>query len=226
MADLDDFFAKRDKKKKTKKFTSSEELAKQLENSIKEKEAKAKAARQNTNPTIPEENPDGTNVVEKDEEWKEFEEEKKDYSGLKLGQLTITQEEQNQQNMGQELDSESAQDDDDPSENPWKASGQEPVVEVAPVVVAPVKTGVYVPPSVQRSELATKTKLRKGVAPDLKSEDYFPSLGTERVEPKPILNTGFEEVKHGGKYKSADSNTAPVSQSNRFMSLGTGELDS
>lgn len=64
MADLDDFFAKRDKKKKTKKFTSSEELAKQLENSIKEKEAKAKAARQNTNPTIPEENPDGTNVVE------------------------------------------------------------------------------------------------------------------------------------------------------------------
>lgn len=128
--------------------------------------------------------------------------------------------------MGTELDSESAQDDDDPSENPWKASGQEPVVEVAPVVVAPVKTGVYVPPSVQRSELATKTKLRKGVAPDLKSEDYFPSLGTERVEPKPILNTGFEEVKHGGKYKSADSNTAPVSQSNRFMSLGTGELDS
>lgn len=64
MADLDDFFAKRDKKKKTKKFTSSEELAKQLENSIKEKEAKAKAARQNTNPTIPEENPVGTNVVE------------------------------------------------------------------------------------------------------------------------------------------------------------------
>lgn len=64
MADLDDFFAKRDKKKKTRKFTSSEELAKQLENSIKEKEAKAKAARQNANPTIPEENPDGNNVVE------------------------------------------------------------------------------------------------------------------------------------------------------------------
>lgn len=35
MADLDDFFAKRDKKKKTKKFLSTEELVKQLE---KEKE--------------------------------------------------------------------------------------------------------------------------------------------------------------------------------------------
>lgn len=39
MADLDDFFAKKDKKKgKTKKFLSSEELAKQLEQSAKERE--------------------------------------------------------------------------------------------------------------------------------------------------------------------------------------------
>lgn len=38
MADLDDFFAKKDKKKgKTKKFLSSEELVKQLEQSAKEK---------------------------------------------------------------------------------------------------------------------------------------------------------------------------------------------
>lgn len=40
MADLDDFFAKKDKKKnKTKKFTSSDELVKKLETGIsKEKE--------------------------------------------------------------------------------------------------------------------------------------------------------------------------------------------
>lgn len=37
MADLDDFFAKKDKKKgKTKKYISSEELVKQLEQSAKE----------------------------------------------------------------------------------------------------------------------------------------------------------------------------------------------
>lgn len=42
MADnLDDFFAKRDKKKnKTKKFLSSEELAKQLEQNVKEDKIK------------------------------------------------------------------------------------------------------------------------------------------------------------------------------------------
>lgn len=39
MADLDDFFAKKDKKKaKTKKFLSSEELVKQLEQTAKENE--------------------------------------------------------------------------------------------------------------------------------------------------------------------------------------------
>lgn len=44
MADLDDFFAKRDKKKgKTKKYSSPEELVKQLEvNTLKEKELSSK----------------------------------------------------------------------------------------------------------------------------------------------------------------------------------------
>lgn len=41
MADLDDFFAKRDKKKnKSKKFLSSEELVKQLEQNVKEDKTK------------------------------------------------------------------------------------------------------------------------------------------------------------------------------------------
>lgn len=47
MADLDDFFAKKDKKKgKTKKFLSSEELMKQLEQTaIKESEPSKKPAK-------------------------------------------------------------------------------------------------------------------------------------------------------------------------------------
>lgn len=52
---LDDFFAKRDKKKgKSKKFLSSEELVKQLEQAAKEKELSKKPAK------IDEENEDGT----------------------------------------------------------------------------------------------------------------------------------------------------------------------
>lgn len=43
MADLDDFFAKKDKKKgKSKKFLSSEELVKQLEQTAKENELNKK----------------------------------------------------------------------------------------------------------------------------------------------------------------------------------------
>ena len=41
MTDLDDFFAKKDKKKsKTKKFSTSEELAKKLEDTSKKTESK------------------------------------------------------------------------------------------------------------------------------------------------------------------------------------------
>lgn len=47
MADLDDFFAKKDKKKsKSKKFVSTEELVKQLDTAAKEKEqSKTKPAK-------------------------------------------------------------------------------------------------------------------------------------------------------------------------------------
>lgn len=46
MADLDDFFAKKDKKKgKSKKFLSSEELVKQLEQTAKENELNKKPAK-------------------------------------------------------------------------------------------------------------------------------------------------------------------------------------
>lgn len=52
MADLDDFFAKKDKKKgKSKKFLSSEELVKQLEQTAKENELNKKPAKIEEEPT-------------------------------------------------------------------------------------------------------------------------------------------------------------------------------
>ncbi len=46
MADLDDFFAKKDKKKsKTKKFTSSDELVKKLETGISKEKEPAKGVK-------------------------------------------------------------------------------------------------------------------------------------------------------------------------------------
>uniref|UniRef100_T1GZH0 Protein CDV3 homolog n=1 Tax=Megaselia scalaris TaxID=36166 RepID=T1GZH0_MEGSC len=84
---MDDFFAKKDKKKsKTKKFLTQDELREKLEDNSK------KAAAEPVKPKFQEENGSG-NITENksndDEEWKEIQEEKKDYSNLKIGQLSL-----------------------------------------------------------------------------------------------------------------------------------------
>lgn len=66
-----------------------------------------------------------------------------------------------------------------------------------------------------------KAKLKKGVLPDLASEDYFPSLGTDKPDAsKNRKDATFEEVKHGGRMKPSDmASAAPLSVGNRFTSL-------
>lgn len=117
MAELDDFFAKKDKKKgkKPTKFVTADELVKSLEDGSKREVVKPKkpeavaggvaVAGENENSAkVPESvavsvfcasgeiktNPHcNTRVQPVEEEWKEFEEEqRKDYSGLKIGQLS------------------------------------------------------------------------------------------------------------------------------------------
>lgn len=52
MADLDDFFAKKDRKKtKTKKFATSDELAKKLEDTTKKNDTKRKETQPTTLPS-------------------------------------------------------------------------------------------------------------------------------------------------------------------------------
>lgn len=67
------------------------------------------------------------------------------------------------------------------------------------------------------------SRLKKGVAPDLANEEYFPTLGAAKPEEqkKKKNEPAFEEVKHGGRVtRSAELQTnAPVSIGNRFNSL-------
>merc|ERR1712141_995368 len=94
MADLDDFFAKKDKKKKTKKGFSkanTEVLAKNLEeNDRKEQQAEEKA-----NDVVqrkgPIENQAGTKENDADE-WKEYEDTKLDYTNLKIDTLKLDED--------------------------------------------------------------------------------------------------------------------------------------
>lgn len=173
-----------------------------------------------------------------EEEWKDFEEEKKDYTGLKLGQLTITDDDKNQQNLGGDSDNEGQYYlDSGSSDNPWKKSDPSAPQEAPKQPKAPAPTGGYVAPHLRVSNiycqfslvLFTNTnffslfqgpkKAKKGIAPDLNNQDFFPSLGTEKAPELKSKKDDFEEVKHGGRIKSDANVTIPVSLGNRFTSL-------
>lgn len=95
MADLDDFFAKKDKKKKGKKAFSkanTEVLAKNLEeNDRKEQQAEEKATDVIQRGSRPIEDQAGTKENEA-EEWAEYEEKKLDYTNLKIDTLKLDEE--------------------------------------------------------------------------------------------------------------------------------------
>lgn len=211
MADLDDFFAKKDRKKNksTKKFSTTDEIAKKLEDNAKKTE-KLKKER------IPEGDESSTPVHDQDE-WKDFEEEKKDYSGLKIGNLTMnTNNEGVAGNVGETNTEQHAQGSDEPGQEsdrkvgPWKkidSSEQPQVVEEPPKVVpekkpeqqAPVtKSGAYVPPGMRNPTApqyqTPASRLKSKAAPDIHNEENFPTLSGDYKKNR--SEGSFEVVAH------------------------------
>ncbi|KAK3787720.1 hypothetical protein RRG08_019857 [Elysia crispata] len=190
MADssLDDFFAKKDKsKKKLKAKGDGDDTAKQTK---KEKKKKDKDSSLSTN-----------NILsnQEDEEWKDFEEEKKaDYTGLRIQTLQIASKEEQDKESG---DGEDDGDDED-SENrgkkdgasgPWAKNNtaasepsqpiSQPEVVKETVPVAPKGTGKYVPPAQRHAAMSAASShpvassRGKKEAPNMNSEVDFPTLG-------------------------------------------------
>lgn len=253
MADLDDFFAKKDRKKKgtVKKFATPEELAKCIEDTTKKatevkprKVTPAATAGISSSSSSSATGPAGANadgseqkapepVVE--EEWKEFEEERKDYSGLKLTQLNITEEDYQQGHYGGDDGGATPKENDgdrtggDSAERKgagaWKKPDssddqqqqQQQQATAAAAVAARPTSSLYVSPAMKN----LRVKGKKGVAPDLKNEEFFPTLGTEQPDPaRSKKDSTFEEVKHGGRVRPSDMpSAAPLSVGNRFTSL-------
>lgn len=142
-------------------------------------------------------------VLQEQDEWKEFEEEKKDYSGLKIGNLTIsssgegnTNTQDNTQEQQQGYDSGN---DSDRKVGPWKRvetdeqqqpappppkqpEPQPPKTNEQPAAAAVPKSGAYVPPSMrgqpqqQSQQPLPPSRLRSKVAPDIHNEENFPTL--------------------------------------------------
>jgi len=201
MADLDDFFAKKDKKKsKGKKFTTADEIAKKLEETGKKTE-KSKKEKTSQNTAGPDGEENGTLIQE--DEWKDFEEEKKDYTGLKIQNITLNEQENDEAENELDGDEEGGMEENEAGEmvprrkatGPWKVP-QPPAQDIPTetekppeeeVVRAPLRSGgtvsggTYIPPNLRNqpppvqtsfSRLSQKTK----AAPDVNSEAMFPTL--------------------------------------------------
>jgi hypothetical protein len=156
----------------------------------------------------------------------------------KLGQLTFEEVQHHQNAGGADNESENMSQYindgvDDGGENPWKKAQEKKKQQLAlkeqqkqpPTAAAVVesKPGVYVP----RFGGETSTKSRKKNAPDLKSEEFFPVLGTD----KPLAEVknkkdGFKEVTHGIKKEAQSSSSFQIPVSTVYSSLFNNEVDS
>nr|CAH7746233.1 unnamed protein product [Callosobruchus chinensis] len=232
MADLDDFFAKKDRKKSkgSKKFSTTEEVAKKLEDSAKKTE-KVKKEPRNA------EGEDTQSSTHDQDEWKDFEEEKKDYSGLKIGNMTIGSNADDNASTTKTSSNEQQQEDDQGPESdrkvgPWKRiepnEGSQtqveepPKQEKRPEPQQPnVVKGAYVPPSMRAGaggggpQQQQPTRLKSKVAPDIHNEDFFPTLSKTNDHKKNRTEGGsFEVVQHSrmSNYRQAEQSKMNTSQ--------------
>lgn len=245
MADLDDFFAKKDKKRSktsSKKFTTPEDLVKKIEDpTAKKTETKPRKEQPQQSQQFPrldgtgEENPNSIEVHE--DEWKEFEEEeRKDYTGLKIGQLQINDDDHSgtDGDGGEDGDGENGDNGEKRKTGPWRkmnATSTSTSTSVSATTTATnvpepqnqEKSKLYITPALRNQQALKPIRIRKGALPDINDEEYFPTLGATKVEEikKKKNDAGFEEVKHGGRFqRSSDLPTnAPVTIGNRYNSL-------
>lgn len=202
MADLDDFFAKKDKKKKgTKKFSkaNTDVIAKKL---IETEKKELKEQEKELGTQLSEEKVATTNNSHEDEEWDDYRENKKDYTGLKIETLNIENKEEEEE---EEEDTEINEDGEVVSKKkdesgPWNKAGatnpsepqQEVVREPEPSIQTPnVVGGSYVPPHMRGAaaqpppERRAQPRGRNRNAPDITNELYFPSLSSAAEDSGP-----------------------------------------
>jgi len=209
MADLDDFFAKKDKKKKgTKKFSkaNTDVIAKNLEETAKkELRAQEKLEPLATSAALNEEKKTETKI-EDDDDWEVYREDKKDYTGLKIETLKVEsepEEEEGEEQMNEDGEMVTVKKEES---GPWNkkagtnnntaepAQQEEKTPEPDHTAPTPASTGrsSYVPPHMRGGNTSETpggprrpVKGRMKAAPDINSEVYFPSLSSTADDSAP-----------------------------------------
>lgn len=193
MADssLDDFFAKKDKsKKKSKSKMAPADVLSKADEAKKVKKKKAQEKTGGLGLSIAEQQQ--MKREEDDEEWKDFEEQKEvDYSGLRIHTLQIREDEEKEAAESEEGgDGEDGEEGREGASGPWnKSTGGGGAAPAQPTpapatepeekkeTTAPKK---YVPPAQRMAATmaaANVNKRGKKEAPNIQSEDDFPTLG-------------------------------------------------
>lgn len=218
---LDDFFAKRDKKKKKEKGKGKEPVAGPTTAMIKKTKREKEKSTKNDNQDAP---------IEKDEEWKEFEQKEVDYSGLRLQALQISDEKDEDDYEKEEVgeDGEIILVSGDKMSGPWNKSGAVPAPAAAPVeeVEEPESkpSGVYRPPG---ARLTTNRRGPTQGPPEIFSDTQFPSLmaTSKHVETRKDreMEKTFEVVKHRNRGREETGGTASLQHlqlDNQYAILG------
>ncbi|KAM8823488.1 protein CDV3 homolog isoform 2-T2 [Spinachia spinachia] len=225
---LDDFFAKRDKKKKKEKGKSKEPV-------VGPTSAVIKKTKREKEKSIKNDNQDAQ--IEKDEEWKEFEQKEVDYSGLRLQALQISDEKEEDEGYEKEEvgeDGEIILVSGDKVSGPWNKSGAAPVPAAAAAAAAPPVEEVEEPESkpsgVYRPPGARLTTTRRGPTqgpPEIFSDTQFPSLmsTSKHVETRKDreIEKTFEVVKHRNRGREETGGTTSMQQlqlDNQYAILG------
>ncbi|XP_059182649.1 protein CDV3 homolog isoform X2 [Centropristis striata] len=203
---LDDFFAKRDKKKKKEKGKGKESAAGPTSAVIKKTKREKEKSSKNDNQDA---------QIEKDEEWKEFEQKEVDYSGLRLQALQISDEKEEEEYEKEEVgeDGEIILVSGDKVSGPWNKSGAAPPPAAAPVeeVEEPESkpAGVYRPPG---ARLTTTRRAPTQGPPEIFSDTQFPSLlsTAKHVETRKDreMEKTFEVVKHRNRGREETGGTS------------------
>ncbi|XP_065220930.1 protein CDV3 homolog [Planococcus citri] len=194
MANLDDFFKKKDgKKTKGKKFAVNNPLS--LSASDKDKNGKVKQEKPTSfvNQALLE-NANDLFSSQTTDEWKDFVEEKKDYTGLKIQNLQLNDDDEEKANIKEQESEEETEVDDNgqtvvkkkqPS-GPWKVIQEQKKEEVkekveekpAPPPPAPVVKQAYIPPGRRNEGFDRNPSSSASKKADLPAKEAFPTLGS------------------------------------------------